>query len=268
WLDILDAGINIVQLHPETVFRHEKSDMVDIMRAIIELSRGHSESRMKSVRALASWERARERAREGELITRAIPAWVTVQDGLPVLIPERAAVVKRIFELARAGYGASWMAKKFTDEGVPPFGDRVLEEDEEGNSFWQAADGERYGCGQWRSTYIRKILADRRALGEYQPCDVAGKKQGAPISGYFPRVIEDAEFYATRAVVTGRSPTPRRGRIGAGVANLFGGMLRHARDGSTYYVASRLEQGVKRRVLLNKSAAACGARAYTFNFAV
>src|SRR5262249_42977859 len=72
WLDILDAGINIVQLHPETVFRHEKSDMVDIMRAIIELSRGHSESRMKSVRALASWERARERAREGELITRAI----------------------------------------------------------------------------------------------------------------------------------------------------------------------------------------------------
>src|SRR5713101_2202708 len=36
WLDILDQGINIVQLHPETVFRHEKSDMVDVMRAIIE----------------------------------------------------------------------------------------------------------------------------------------------------------------------------------------------------------------------------------------
>src|SRR5262245_42023618 len=33
WLDILDAGINIVQLNPETVFRHEKSDMFDIMRA-------------------------------------------------------------------------------------------------------------------------------------------------------------------------------------------------------------------------------------------
>src|SRR5262249_34435977 len=26
WMDILDAGINIVQLQPETVFRHEKSD--------------------------------------------------------------------------------------------------------------------------------------------------------------------------------------------------------------------------------------------------
>src|SRR5262245_58814749 len=50
WLDILDAGVNIVQLHPETIFRHDRSDMIDIMRAIIELSRGHSESRMKSVR--------------------------------------------------------------------------------------------------------------------------------------------------------------------------------------------------------------------------
>src|SRR5262249_49327237 len=50
WLDILDAGVNIVQLHPETVFRYEHSDMTDIIRAIIELSRGHSESRMKSKR--------------------------------------------------------------------------------------------------------------------------------------------------------------------------------------------------------------------------
>lgn len=58
WMDILDAGINIVQLHPETIFRHDKSDMIDIMRAIIELSRGHSESRMKSVRSLANWDKA------------------------------------------------------------------------------------------------------------------------------------------------------------------------------------------------------------------
>jgi DNA invertase Pin-like site-specific DNA recombinase len=50
WLDILDAGINIVQLSPETIFRHERSDMTDIIRAIIELSRGHSESRLKSER--------------------------------------------------------------------------------------------------------------------------------------------------------------------------------------------------------------------------
>src|SRR4029077_238245 len=48
WMDILDAGVNIVQLSPETIFRHEKSDMFDIMRAIMELSRGHGESAIKS----------------------------------------------------------------------------------------------------------------------------------------------------------------------------------------------------------------------------
>src|SRR5262249_13197005 len=76
WLDILDAGVNIVQLHPETVFRHERSDMTDIIRAIIELSRGHSESRMKSVRVSAAWDAKFHRAREnGELLTHNLPAW-------------------------------------------------------------------------------------------------------------------------------------------------------------------------------------------------
>src|SRR5712691_3139965 len=50
WMDILDAGVSIVQLTPETVFRYEKSDLTDIIRAIIELSRGHSESARKSER--------------------------------------------------------------------------------------------------------------------------------------------------------------------------------------------------------------------------
>ena len=44
WLDILDLQINIVQLEPETIFRHDKIDMLDIMRALLELSRGHRES--------------------------------------------------------------------------------------------------------------------------------------------------------------------------------------------------------------------------------
>src|SRR5262249_4799161 len=112
WLDILDAGINIVQLHPETIFRHEKSDLVDIMRAIIELSRGHSESRMKSVRTLGNWDTAIRRAREeGRTMTSRLPGWVEVVRGGLRLIPERAAVVQRIFAMARAGYGMTSIAK-------------------------------------------------------------------------------------------------------------------------------------------------------------
>ena len=53
-MDIFDRQIHIVQLSPETVFRHERSDMSDIIREIMELSRGHSESRMKSERVGAA----------------------------------------------------------------------------------------------------------------------------------------------------------------------------------------------------------------------
>src|SRR5262245_28349273 len=79
WLDILDAGVNIVQLSPETIFRHERSDMTDIIRAIIELSRGHSESRLKSERVAAAWDSKRTHARNGRLMTRALPAWIRVE---------------------------------------------------------------------------------------------------------------------------------------------------------------------------------------------
>ena len=61
WMDLLDAGVNIVQLHPETIFKHEQSDMFDIMRAVMELSRGHGESAIKSERVGAAWRKKRRR---------------------------------------------------------------------------------------------------------------------------------------------------------------------------------------------------------------
>src|SRR5262245_34130853 len=104
WMDILDAGVNIVQLKPETVFRHEKSDMVDIMRAIIELSRGHSESAIKSERLSAAWGAKKAEARaNGTVQTTRTPAWLEVvgrdQSGKHKVggkfrvVPERVKVV-------------------------------------------------------------------------------------------------------------------------------------------------------------------------------
>src|SRR5262245_54109861 len=148
WMDLLDQGVNIVQLHPETVFRHEKSDMVDIMRAIIELSRGHSESARKSERNGAAWaERRRKVREEGAVLTRRLPAWVEERGGKLRLIPERAAVIRRIFRLSADGYGLASIVKKLEEEKVPGFGH----------------------AGHWGRTYIAMILKDRRALGELQP---------------------------------------------------------------------------------------------------
>src|SRR3954453_5342999 len=97
WIDILDHGINIVQLSPETIFRHERSDMGDIIRAIIELSRGHSESRMKAVRSAKHWENAVRGARDnGRVMPPPLPPSLRCCAERVAVIPERAAVVRRI----------------------------------------------------------------------------------------------------------------------------------------------------------------------------
>jgi hypothetical protein len=159
----------------------------------------------------------------------------------------------------------SSIVKKLNAEKVPAFGDRVPDE----NGGHRKAEGARYGCGQWRTSYVRQILSDKRALGQYQPRDAQEQTKGDPIPDYYPRVVSDADFYAARAAVASRKVVGqnRQGRIGDGVASLFGGLLRHARDGQTYYAATRSDAYGKYKVLLNKTSIEGQGRAYTFPYA-
>jgi hypothetical protein len=134
-LSILSAGVRVVQLSPvEQVLTH-KSDAFEIMRAVMELSRGNGESAIKSERVGSAWAEKRRRARAGEhqketkrmgagcrVLTRHLPEWIEERGGQAVEIPERAAVVKRIFALARDGYGCGRIVAKLTAEGVPAWG--------------------------------------------------------------------------------------------------------------------------------------------------
>jgi DNA invertase Pin-like site-specific DNA recombinase len=254
WMDILDAGINIVQLTPETVFRHEKSDLMDLMRAIIELSRGHSESRIKSERVGAAWEAKWRQARAGAKmpprrkdgrvtmsVTNQLPAWVREKDGRLELDPGRGAAVRRIYTLAAGGLGCSLIARALIQEGHEPMGP----------------------SGEWGRTYIGQILLDRRAVGEFQPRYANGKPAGDPIAGYYPACVSEAEWQAARAAVGGRGQP--RGRVGKNV-NIFAGLLRNARDGETYYVTTRCPAGKKHRVLIGSRAMEKGAPCHSFPF--
>jgi DNA invertase Pin-like site-specific DNA recombinase len=238
WMDILDAGISIVQLRPETIFRHDKSDMIDIMRAIIELSRGHGESQRKSDLVGAAWAEKKARARRGEKqkksksvdrerknLTSVLPSWVEEKDGELVLIPERAAVVKQIFHLAGA-YGLRSTLRKLNRDGVPPF------------------DGPWSG-DHWSRTTVGRILRDRRALGEYQPRRYVSSGQrpadGPPIPNYYPAVVTEDEFHRARAGAEQRKR--KAGRVNQARPNVFSGLLTSAIDGDPYHVQVRHEKG-------------------------
>jgi DNA invertase Pin-like site-specific DNA recombinase len=146
-LNLIEAGVRIVQLKPVEVVYDEDVEPMTLMMALMELSRGNSESRVKSQRINAAWANKRANARNGELLpsdkrtharngrllTRNIPAWVKVEsinrDRYTLsLIPERAEAVGRIFVLAASGLGLMRICQKLTEEGVPAFG-RLLSEE-------------------------------------------------------------------------------------------------------------------------------------------
>jgi DNA invertase Pin-like site-specific DNA recombinase len=240
-LGLIEAGVRIVQLSPTELVYDEKSDEMSLMLMIVELSRGHRESKRKSDLIGPAWAEKKEAARNGQpqpggrgrrvagmrLLTHMLPFWVEEKGGKPVLIPERAAAVRRVFELYAAGYGLTLLCRRLREEGVPAF-----------------------GPGGWKRAYVGAILRDRRALGEHQPRHRDGSPDGDPIPGYYPQVITQLEWDSCRGLAVRRRK--KSGRVGEHI-NLFQGLLKDARSGAAYFSTARLNgaRTAAHRVLIN-----------------
>jgi DNA invertase Pin-like site-specific DNA recombinase len=259
---ILMAGVRVVQMSPYEMLLTDKSNGWELMRAVMELSRGHGESAIKSARVDKAWQQRLARTRKGEVIlTRSLPAWVEVLDGKLCPIPERAAALKRIYYLAAAGYGHVRIVKKLVAEGVAPFGGRESYEDEEGNVRSRAAAGDAYGSGSWTKAYVHKLLNDRRTLGEFQPLKADGSPDGTLLANYFPAVITEAEWDAARAGAIRRFVENRLGERkfnnSSKHVDVFAGLMRDARDGGAIFCTTRTVPGRRAgagrhsRVLIN-----------------
>src|SRR5262249_13892395 len=122
-LNLIESGIRVVQLKPVEQVYDENVEPMQLMMAIMELSRGNSESRIKSARSGNAWNGKGKEARTGERLARRLPAWIKEKDGRLELVAKRAAAVRKIFELTAAGYGLTAIVRKLIDEGVPAFGD-------------------------------------------------------------------------------------------------------------------------------------------------
>jgi DNA invertase Pin-like site-specific DNA recombinase len=234
-LNLLQNGIRLVQLKPTEMVFDDKSEGMAVMMMVMELSRGHGESAIKSERNGKAWVEKRRKARQsGEVLTSRLPAWIEKHGNKLRLIPERAAVVKRIFEMAASGYGYVTILKRLTAEKVPPFGPSK----------------------RWVRTYLFKILKDRRAVGELPPRLGKEGEDGEPIRGYYPAAVTEAEWYAAQEGISRRRT--QRGRVSEQGINVFGGLLFDARDGSKYYVFSQTNgrtKGRRRRALINAAGA-------------
>jgi DNA invertase Pin-like site-specific DNA recombinase len=215
---LLRAGIDITTLTPPREYTKAcLKDAFGLIEALICMTRAHEESATKSERVRAALREKREQLHEKPYSSQC-PAWLRLKaDGSGFeMIPAAVAAVRRIYKLARAGFGSMQIIHKLNEESVHPFGGKKPD---------------------WCRAYITSILRTRTVLGEYQPHVMRdGKRvpEGKPVPNYFPAVISEADWYATRRVVEGRRY--QRGPCTKRIRSLFTGIIFDARDGCTMHV--------------------------------
>jgi DNA invertase Pin-like site-specific DNA recombinase len=200
-----------------------------ILQVFIQLA--YQESKQKAERVTASYQSRRKKAREtGTPANSRLPAWLEKVEGVVQLVPERAAVLKKIFRLAAEGCGLKKIKAALEAAGDRPFGEAVVRKGRSRPAF----------SGEWRVPYLAKILNDRRATGEYQFRTGAGQPEGRPMPGYYPAAVTEEEFLLAQAGKESRAGKGR-GKHSRQVrhVNLFKSMLTHAPDGEGFMLFNK-----------------------------
>src|SRR5262249_18608591 len=124
------------------------TQLEELIMSIVVMARAHDESEMKSQRQSRAWQYKKSIAAQGVAITSKAPLWVRAVKGQKIeLIPERAAIVKLIFNMALDGMGAQSIAQELNKKG-------------------DAFSGKNKG---WHKSTIEKILVHPATYGAYQP---------------------------------------------------------------------------------------------------
>lgn len=212
-LNLINQGIKVVTLSPtEIEFNSESGHQ--LLMAVMELNRAHSESSIKSQRITKAWTSKKEKAKSGIVLTSRLPAWIRNNKGKLELIPESAACIKEIFRLSIAGFGQATICKTLNNnlKEFPPIGKAKL----------------------WGISTVSKILHNPAVYGVYQPykrTESGRVKDGAEVADYFPPAITADIWYKAKAGLTNRKETTR-GRVGKDI-NLLKGILKTIEDGSS-----------------------------------
>ena len=172
---LLEAGIEIHVTEKNLAIRsfEDLDNLAISVPTLVNGSTANEYSKKLSARVSSARSSEREKAREtGLAVTAKVPSWLRAEIGKkPVLIPERAATVRRIFELAGLGLGAKRIVRTLEKEGRKPF-----------------AVG-KYGQ-EWTPEFVGKTLGNRAVLGEYQPHRLVNGKRvplGEPILDFTRR---------------------------------------------------------------------------------
>lgn len=221
FIDLIKAGVVVVTLLDGQEYSREKltKDWTPLILSLAVMARAHEESRTKATRVGEAWAKKRANAAAGTVLTSRVPAWLEVRDGAIMVMPDRVEVVRRIFRETVDGHGRRAIVRRLNQEGVPTF----------------------QGRKGWQPSTVAKILRNRSVMGEFQAfrSDDKGVRrvEGAPLAGYFPTIVSEADFLRAGLAMRSRGTAP--GRRGEGITNLFPGLVRCAACGSAMQIENK-----------------------------
>jgi len=189
---LCEEGITVVTLDDQRAYTEEvlDEDPTALLVAILVAARAHEESATKARRLREAWGEKRKNAAARPL-SRLCPGWVRLRDDRSGfdLIPERAAIVRRIFDMALSGRGQYFIADTLNREGIPVFG----------------------RGRHWHRSYVKKMLADPSTVGTYTPHTmerINGRRVRTPtepVPDYFPAAIDRETFERVNGLTRGRA---------------------------------------------------------------
>lgn len=257
--DILNRGITIITTSPvETHVYNGQSQLFDFMMMLVQMERAHGESAQKSRRVKEAWERKREQARNGAIISRICPQWLKVSaDGKDYEVDEaKAAVVRTIFDCAET-MGYQSIAKYLNARGIPPFSSK--------------AKG-------WQASRIVKIVTNPAAIGIYQPRTIEHVRikdgptrrrtqlSGPPMEKY-PAVVSAEQFNRVQLQRTLRSKDSS-GRKGETISNLFSRVAKCGYCGNNMVMVQKGSSGGRDSYLvctIARRGAGCSYRSWPYD---
>jgi hypothetical protein len=219
----INAGITLVTLGDRREYSRESitANPMDLIVSIVLMMRGHEESATKARRVADAYERKRKAAtagtENGRPFTRRLPAWLRYNETERKyeVVPERAAVIRGIFEKAGDGWGKSRITNWLNERGEPTWG----------------GPGKVRKAECWQKSYVHKLLRNSAVAGTFTPhlreTDKAGKRRRKPldpVAGYFPAVVERELF--ERVTSRARAPAARGRNANNEPVSIFAGVLR------------------------------------------
>lgn len=240
--EILEAGVVIHAIHePNPITLESVNTVPQIAQSMISaLMLAHDESKNKSRLVRQAYQHGRE---TGEIVAGRVPTWVIrnvnkrTGEKWFTLDEDIVPIVQRIFTMCASGHSSYEIAKRFTEEGIKPFGDLK-------RLSGSAATNKHH----WNSTTVQDIVRSRTVLGEFRSHQVwedeNGKRQHKLMKvmpNYYPSGFIDHELWqkANDALVM-RKRARVRGNTGIGFPNLLKPIAVCQHCGSTMQIKNQI----------------------------